>query len=165
MECHDDTADFSPPHTSQPTVQPTDNAAVTDWWKHVLDKEEAADNAAKLQRMCRISEEEQRAINKALSGSDGDTVGCIRTQIVKLRDFKTLEAGKCLNDEVLNLYMEVLQKEATERLKEDANNPRVLFMNTFFYEQLNGGQRAYKFKSVERWTRTRPSGCPVASCS
>ena len=56
----------------------------------------------------------------------------------------TLKPGMWLNDEVINLYLELLA---------DAY-PNILFLKTNFYTKLVDGRRnKYTYKHVRRWTK------------
>ncbi|KAM0886035.1 hypothetical protein ACQ4PT_029969 [Festuca glaucescens] len=64
-----------------------------------------------------------------------------------------------LNDEVINLYLELLKER---ELKEPNKFVKCHFFNTFFYKKLiNGG---YDYKAVRRWTTKRKLGYNLIDC-
>jgi sentrin-specific protease 1 len=64
------------------------------------------------------------------------------------KDLRTLAGSAWLNDEVINMYMELLRERASL-----AGFPRCHFFNTFFYHKLSGGGQGYNYNNVKRWTR------------
>ncbi|KAK6930163.1 Ulp1 protease family, C-terminal catalytic domain [Dillenia turbinata] len=78
----------------------------------------------------------------------GETLQCLRS-------------GAWLNDEVINVYLELL-KEREKR--EPAKFLKCHFFNTFFYKKLISGKNGYDFKSVRRWTTQRKLGYGLIEC-
>ncbi|XLR61160.1 ubiquitin-like-specific protease ESD4 [Arachis hypogaea] len=75
--------------------------------------------------------------------------------------FQCLRPGAWLNDEVINLYLELLK----EREKRDPQRfLKCHFFNTFFYKKLISGRSGYDFKSVRRWTSQRKLGYGLIEC-
>lgn len=72
--------------------------------------------------------------------------------VIKRSDMRKLRPGEWLNDEVVNLYMGLLQQRNTRRM--DRGEGRMHFFNTFFYEKLAGGDAGYSYDAVQRWTRS-----------
>ncbi|XP_020254854.1 ubiquitin-like-specific protease ESD4 isoform X1 [Asparagus officinalis] len=72
-----------------------------------------------------------------------------------------LRGGGWLNDDVINLYLELL-KEREKR--EPRNYLKCHFFNTFFYKRLISGGKAYDFKAVKRWTTQRKIGYGLIEC-
>nr|DAD33303.1 TPA_asm: hypothetical protein HUJ06_012154 [Nelumbo nucifera] len=66
-----------------------------------------------------------------------------------------LGPGAWLNDEVINLYLELL-KEREKR--EPKKFLKCHFFNTFFYKKLISGRSGYDFKAVRRWTTQKKIG-------
>lgn len=66
-----------------------------------------------------------------------------------------------LNDEVINLYLE-LMKERERR--EPKKFLKCHFFNTFFYKKLVSGRNAYDFNAVKRWTTRRRLGYGLIEC-
>lgn len=74
---------------------------------------------------------------------------------------KCLRPGAWLNDEVINVYFELL-KEREKR--EPKKFLKCHFFNTFFYKKLIGGRNGYDFRSVKRWTSQRKLGYCLLEC-
>lgn len=74
---------------------------------------------------------------------------------------KCLRPGAWLNDEVINVYLELL-KEREKR--EPKKFLKCHFFNTFFYKKLIGGRNGYDFRSVKRWTSQRKLGYCLLEC-
>ncbi|OVA14890.1 Peptidase C48 [Macleaya cordata] len=72
-----------------------------------------------------------------------------------------LTPGAWLNDEVINVYLELL-KEREKR--EPKKFLKCHFFNTFFYKKLIGGRVGYDFKAVKRWTTQRKLGYGLIEC-
>ncbi|XP_051213750.1 putative ubiquitin-like-specific protease 1B [Lolium perenne] len=66
-----------------------------------------------------------------------------------------------LNDEVINLYLELLKKRAKE---EPTRFLKCHFFNTFFYKKLAGGKTGYDYESVRRWTTLNKLGYELLDC-
>nr|KYP58102.1 Ubiquitin-like-specific protease 1 [Cajanus cajan] len=75
--------------------------------------------------------------------------------------FQCLRPGAWLNDEVINLYLELL-KERERREPQKFLNCH--FFNTFFYKRLISGKNGYDFKSVRRWTSQKKLGYGLHEC-
>ncbi|KAH1041456.1 hypothetical protein GLYMA_09G044400v4 [Glycine max] len=75
--------------------------------------------------------------------------------------FQCLRPTGWLNDEVINLYLELL-KEREQR--EPQKFLKCHFFNTFFYKKLISGPKGYDFKSVRRWTTQRKLGYSLLEC-
>ncbi|PIA61430.1 hypothetical protein AQUCO_00300742v1 [Aquilegia coerulea] len=72
-----------------------------------------------------------------------------------------LRHGAWLNDEVINLYLELLK----EREKRDPKRfLKCHFFSTFFYKKLISGKGGYDFKAVRRWTTQRKIGYGLIEC-
>ncbi|PKA58429.1 Ubiquitin-like-specific protease ESD4 [Apostasia shenzhenica] len=72
-----------------------------------------------------------------------------------------LNPGAWLNDEVINLYLELL-KEREKRVPKKFL--KCHFFNTFFYKKLTSGTQDYDFKAVRRWTTQRKLGYALIDC-
>ncbi|KAL3505729.1 hypothetical protein ACH5RR_031111 [Cinchona calisaya] len=66
-----------------------------------------------------------------------------------------------LNDEVINLYLELL-KEREKRKPQKFLNCH--FFNTFFYKKLISGRGGYSYQSVRRWTSQKKLGYCIFDC-
>ncbi|XP_075516303.1 ubiquitin-like-specific protease ESD4 isoform X1 [Primulina tabacum] len=74
--------------------------------------------------------------------------------------FQCLRPGGWLNDEVINLYVELL-KEREKR--ETQKFLKCHFFNSFFYKKLIAGG-GYNFQSVRRWTTIKKLGYSLLDC-
>uniref|UniRef100_J3KZR8 Ubiquitin-like protease family profile domain-containing protein n=1 Tax=Oryza brachyantha TaxID=4533 RepID=J3KZR8_ORYBR len=70
-----------------------------------------------------------------------------------------LNETEWLNDEVINLYLELLKER---ELREPSKFLKCHFFNTFFYKKLITG--GYDYKSVRRWTTKRKLGYSLIEC-
>ncbi|KAK2358282.1 Ulp1 peptidase [Trifolium repens] len=75
--------------------------------------------------------------------------------------FQCLRPSGWLNDEVINLYLELL-KERERRDPQKYLNCH--FFNTFFYKKLISGKNGYDYKSVRRWTTQKKLGYGLHEC-
>lgn len=66
-----------------------------------------------------------------------------------------------LNDEVINLYLELLKER--ER-REPEKFLKCHFFNTFFFKKLISGRDGYDFSAVRRWTRQEKLGYTLIEC-
>ncbi|KAJ0811708.1 putative Ulp1 peptidase [Helianthus annuus] len=74
---------------------------------------------------------------------------------------RCLRPGAWLNDEVINLYLELLKEREK---KEPKKFLKCHFFNTFFYKKLISGRTGYDYKSVRRWTTQRKLGYSLLEC-
>ncbi|KEH37255.1 ubiquitin-like-specific protease ESD4-like protein [Medicago truncatula] len=74
---------------------------------------------------------------------------------------RCLLPGAWLNDEVINLYLELLKER--ER-REPKKFLKCHFFSTFFYKKLISGRDRYDYKSVRRWTTQRKLGYSLFDC-
>ncbi|MCL7041004.1 hypothetical protein MKW94_021300 [Papaver nudicaule] len=72
-----------------------------------------------------------------------------------------LKPGAWLNDEVINVYFELL-KEREQR--EPKKFLKCHFFNTFFYGKLISASDGYDFKAVRRWTTQKKIGYQLLEC-
>lgn len=72
-----------------------------------------------------------------------------------------LRPREWLNDEVINVYLELLKER--ER-REPKKFLKCHFFNTFFYKKLISGSNGYDYKSVRRWTAQRKLGYALIDC-
>ncbi|KAF6999452.1 hypothetical protein CFC21_015480 [Triticum aestivum] len=112
-----------------------------------------------------LTNEEESEVNNLLNGSAHSK------KIIVLHKSSNIEITKeklwCLrprgwlNDEVINLYLELL-KERAER--EPQRFLKCHFFNTFFYKKLACGKTGYDYQSVRRWTNPNKLGYRLADC-
>eukprot|EP00898_Chlorokybus_atmophyticus_P007634 jgi/Chlat1/7872/Chrsp66S09177 len=70
-----------------------------------------------------------------------------------------------LNDEVINLYLHLLQeRQARYQQKGQSPYPRCHFFNTFFYNKLFADGRQYNYGAVRRWTLKKRLGYSLKDC-
>ncbi|KAI3864068.1 hypothetical protein MKW98_031660 [Papaver atlanticum] len=74
---------------------------------------------------------------------------------------RCLTPGGWLNDEVINVYLELLKER--ER-REPKKFLKCHFFNTFFYKKLASGRTGYDYKAVKRWTTQRKIGYGLIEC-
>ncbi|XP_015690603.1 ubiquitin-like-specific protease ESD4 [Oryza brachyantha] len=100
-----------------------------------------------------LAHEEEREINNILCSSDQSKQiivmhGPSSIEITK-EIIRCLRPGCWLNDEVINLYLELLKERAERDSKKFL---KCHFFNTFFYNKLACGEAGYDYQSVRRWT-------------
>ncbi|KAI7752522.1 hypothetical protein M8C21_015873 [Ambrosia artemisiifolia] len=66
-----------------------------------------------------------------------------------------------LNDEVINLYLELLKERENREPKKFL---KCHFFNTFFYKKLISGRTGYDYESVRRWTTQKKLGYGLLEC-
>ncbi|KZV25607.1 hypothetical protein F511_33991 [Dorcoceras hygrometricum] len=111
-----------------------------------------------------LTKEEEDDVNSALSNF------CRRKVLVSHKSsniditgeiLRCLSPGAWLNDEVINVYLELLKER-------ESRNPRKFlkchFFNTFFYKKLISGRGGYSFQSVRRWTTHKKLGYSLLEC-
>ncbi|CAN0855854.1 Ubiquitin-like-specific protease ESD4 [Linum grandiflorum] len=112
-----------------------------------------------------LTKEEETEVKRALSNRSSrnllvnhDSSGIDITGEI----LQCLKPGAWLNDEVINVYLELL-KEREKR--EPKKFLKCHFCNTFFYKKLTGGgKRTYDYKAVKRWTTERKLGYMLFDC-
>ncbi|XP_062189936.1 putative ubiquitin-like-specific protease 1B, partial [Phragmites australis] len=112
-----------------------------------------------------LTDEDEREVNTILHHSDHSD------KIIVMHEPSNIEITKqklqCLrprgwlNDEVINLYIELL-KERAER--EPERFLKCHFFNTFFYKKLTCGIAGYDYQSVRRWTTFKKLGYGLIEC-
>eukprot|EP00252_Welwitschia_mirabilis_P004133 TRINITY_DN14338_c0_g1_i1.p1 TRINITY_DN14338_c0_g1~~TRINITY_DN14338_c0_g1_i1.p1 ORF type:complete len:548 (-),score=77.67 TRINITY_DN14338_c0_g1_i1:46-1689(-) len=128
---------------------------------------------------------EEKAVNQAivndaftpLNDEDEADVLCAlkgrkRKEVVVMHEESNIEItrellqcllpGGWLNDEVINLYLELL-KEREQR--EPSKFLKCHFFNTFFYKKLFNPKSGYDYKAVRRWTTKRKIGYCLSECT
>ncbi|XP_020688546.1 ubiquitin-like-specific protease 1A isoform X2 [Dendrobium catenatum] len=81
--------------------------------------------------------------------------------VISWGDLQCLRPGAWLNDEVINLYLELLKER--ER-REPEKFLKCHFFNTFFFEKLANGKNGYDFEAVRRWTTKKKLGYTLIEC-
>ncbi|XP_021904883.1 ubiquitin-like-specific protease ESD4, partial [Carica papaya] len=75
--------------------------------------------------------------------------------------FQCLTPGAWLNDEVINLYLELLKEREN---REPEKFLKCHFFNSFFYKKLVDGESGYNYRAVKRWTSERKLGYQLLEC-
>lgn len=109
-----------------------------------------------------LAEEEEAEVSRALSNSNRRKVLVTHSNIdITGEILQCLRPGAWLNDEVINVYLELL-KEREKR--EPKNFLKCHFFNTFFYKKLISGKGGYNYLPVKRWTSQRKLGYSLFEC-
>ncbi|KAL7597518.1 hypothetical protein Lser_V15G22911 [Lactuca serriola] len=111
-----------------------------------------------------LTEDEEKMVDNALSYSNrrkpfvnhensnititGEVLQCLRPKA-------------WLNDEVINVYLELLKERET---RDPQKFLKCHFFNTFFYKKLISGRTGYDYKSVRRWTTQKKLGYGLLEC-
>ncbi|RWR95287.1 ubiquitin-like protein-specific protease ESD4 isoform X1 [Cinnamomum micranthum f. kanehirae] len=111
-----------------------------------------------------LTREEEDYVSHALCGSnrrellvthEGSNIEITREVL------QCLKPRAWLNDEVINVYLELLK----ERERRDPKGfLKCHFFNTFFYKKLIGGRNGYDYKAVRRWTTQKKIGYGLIEC-
>ncbi|KAH7513368.1 hypothetical protein FEM48_Zijuj12G0192700 [Ziziphus jujuba var. spinosa] len=109
-----------------------------------------------------LTEEEEAEVERALYANRRNVLVAHENSNIEITGevLQCLRPGAWLNDEVINLYLELLK----EREKRDPQKfLKCHFFNTFFYKKLISGN-GYDYKSVRRWTTQRKLGYGLIEC-
>ncbi|XP_047336251.1 ubiquitin-like-specific protease ESD4 [Impatiens glandulifera] len=110
-----------------------------------------------------LTKEEEAEVQAALSSSNRRNVLVIHASnnVITGDILQCLRPEKWLNDEVINLYLELL-KEREKR--EPGKFLKCHFFNTFFYKKLANARTSSDLKSLGRWTTQRKLGYQLVDC-
>ncbi|KAI4364440.1 hypothetical protein MLD38_020532 [Melastoma candidum] len=110
-----------------------------------------------------LTKEEEAEVSAAFSGSRRKVlVSHENSNIVITGELlQCLQPCAWLNDEVINVYFELLKEREKREPKKYLN---CHFFNTFFYKKLIGSRNGYDYKSVRRWTSQRKLGYSLVDC-
>ena len=91
------------------------------------------------------------------SNKDTEVITAISNIIVNGLSFKRLKTQTWLNDEIINLYMKLLDNLDSELCQFDSSRKRkrTLFFSTFFMFCLLIRDGQYQYDQVKRWTKSR----------
>ncbi|KAL3508104.1 hypothetical protein ACH5RR_033486 [Cinchona calisaya] len=127
-------------------------------------KEEAVKKDATGEAFKPLTKEEEVQVAHALSNSS-------RRKLLVTHEISNIsitgEVLQCLrprawlNDEVINLYLELI-KEREKREPQKFLNCH--FFNTFFFKKLVSGKGGYNYQSVRRWTSQKKLGYCIIDC-
>ncbi|XP_056853517.1 ubiquitin-like-specific protease ESD4 isoform X1 [Raphanus sativus] len=110
-----------------------------------------------------LTEEEEAEVNRAFSGRNRRKVLVSHESSnidITGEVLQCLTPSAWLNDEVINLYLELLKERET---REPKNYLKCHFFNTFFYKKLLSDS-GYNYKAVRRWTTQRKLGYALIDC-
>ncbi|KAM0850588.1 hypothetical protein ACQ4PT_052979 [Festuca glaucescens] len=112
-----------------------------------------------------LTAEDENKVHDCLYGSGSSS------EVLVLHESSNIEVSKekirCLrphgwlNDEVINLFLELLKERG---IREPKRSLKCHFFNTFFYKKLACGKNGYDYKSVKRWTTCRKLGYELIEC-
>ncbi|KAG0478521.1 hypothetical protein HPP92_013240 [Vanilla planifolia] len=111
-----------------------------------------------------LTPDEEKVVFDALNGGNSNEVLVThKPSNIEITGeiLQCLSPGAWLNDEVINLYLELL-KEREKR--EPKKFLKCHFFNTFFYKKLISERHGYDFKAVKRWTTQRKLGYALVEC-
>ncbi|CAI8610655.1 unnamed protein product [Vicia faba] len=110
-----------------------------------------------------LTKEEQVEVARAFSANRKKILVAHENSNIEIsgEKFQCLRPSGWLNDEVINLYLELL-KERERREPQKFLNCH--FFNTFFYKKLISGKNCYDYKSVKRWTTQKKLGYGLHEC-
>ncbi|KAF0887821.1 hypothetical protein E2562_004042 [Oryza meyeriana var. granulata] len=112
-----------------------------------------------------LTDEEENEVRKCLYGRGSSTEVLVLHEPsnieVSREKFWCLRPTAWLNDEVINLYLELLKER---EIREPERFLKCHFFNTFFYKKLACGKNGYDYKSVKRWTTRRRLGYELIEC-
>ncbi|OAY56009.1 ubiquitin-like-specific protease ESD4 isoform X2 [Manihot esculenta] len=112
-----------------------------------------------------LTKEEESLVKRAFSPNNGRKVLVTHKNSnidITGEILQCLGPGAWLNDEVINLYLELL-KEREKR--EPQKFLKCHFFTTFFYKKLtNGEKNIYDYRAVRRWTTERKLGYYLIEC-
>ncbi|CAL9112486.1 unnamed protein product [Musa acuminata var. zebrina] len=111
-----------------------------------------------------LTDEEEEDVYRALNGTNSREVLVVHepSNIEITREvLRCLSRNAWLNDEVINLYLELL-KEREKR--EPKKFLKCHFFNTFFFKKLTSGSNGYDYKAVRRWTTQKKLGYKLVEC-
>ncbi|XP_057956918.1 ubiquitin-like-specific protease ESD4 isoform X2 [Malania oleifera] len=110
-----------------------------------------------------LTEEEEDEVSRAFSAKRRSVLVTHENSNIAITGeiFQCLRPGAWLNDEVINVYLELLKER--ER-REPTKFLKCHFFSTFFYKKLISGRSGYDFKSVRRWTTQRKLGYSLMEC-
>ncbi|KAL5724769.1 Ulp1 peptidase [Ranunculus cassubicifolius] len=111
-----------------------------------------------------LTQDEEDQVSQAFSDYNRDIVLVTHEESnieITGEVFQCLKPRGWLNDEVINLYLQLLKE------RENRQPERFLkchFFNALFYKRLTSGESGYDFKSVRRWTSPLKIGYNLIEC-
>ncbi|CAA7057549.1 unnamed protein product [Microthlaspi erraticum] len=110
-----------------------------------------------------LTEEEEAEVYRAFSGRNRRKVLATHENSnidITGEVLQCLTPSSWLNDEVINVYLELLKERET---REPKKYLKCHFFNTFFYKKLVS-ESGYNYKAVRRWTTQRKLGYALIDC-
>lgn len=111
-----------------------------------------------------LSEDEENEVDRALNGHDGSEVLAAHKKSnidIRRTVMQCLKPGVWLNDDVINLYLELLKER---ELCQPEKFLKCHFFSTFFFNKLYKDTHTYNFKAVSRWTTQKKLGYNLLEC-
>ncbi|CAM0873139.1 unnamed protein product [Alopecurus aequalis] len=111
-----------------------------------------------------LTAEDEKRVHDCLYGSGSSEVLVLHESSnieVTKEKIRCLRPHGWLNDEVINLYLELLKERG---IREPKRSLKCHFFNTFFYKKLACGKTGYDYKCVKRWTTFRKLGYELIEC-
>ncbi|OMO53672.1 Peptidase C48, SUMO/Sentrin/Ubl1 [Corchorus capsularis] len=111
-----------------------------------------------------LSKEENAEVSAALSPRNGRKMLVLhKASSIEIRGevLQCLRPGQWLNDEVINLYLELLKEREN---REPGKFLKCHFFNTFFYKKLVSPDGSYNYRAVKRWTSQKKLGYSLIDC-
>ncbi|XP_058082104.1 ubiquitin-like-specific protease ESD4 isoform X2 [Magnolia sinica] len=109
-------------------------------------------------------EEEEDLVTCALSGFNRRELLVTHESsniMITRKDLQCLTPTAWLNDEVINVYLELLKERETRDPKKFL---KCHFFSTFFYQKLSCEGSGYNYKAVKRWTTQKKLGYGLIEC-
>ncbi|KAL4385980.1 hypothetical protein GQ457_09G023750 [Hibiscus cannabinus] len=111
-----------------------------------------------------LTEEEMTLVSRAFSAKNWrKLLVSHQNSSIDIRGevLQCLKPGAWLNDEVINLYLELLKERENREPKKFL---KCHFFNTFFYKKLVNPESGYNYKAVKRWTSQKKLGYCLLDC-
>ncbi|XVF62582.1 hypothetical protein PTKIN_Ptkin09bG0019900 [Pterospermum kingtungense] len=111
-----------------------------------------------------LTEEEMAEVSRAFSAKNGRKILVSHeNSSIDIRGevLQCLKPRTWLNDEVINLYLELLKEREN---REPKKYLKCHFFNTFFYKKLVSPESGYNYRAVKRWTSQRKLGYCLFDC-
>ncbi|KAK8525310.1 hypothetical protein V6N13_123173 [Hibiscus sabdariffa] len=111
-----------------------------------------------------LTEEEMNLVSNAFSAQNRRKILVShQNSSIDIRGevLQCLKPGTWLNDEVINLYLELLKERENREPKKFL---KCHFFNTFFYKKLVNPESGFNYKAVKRWTSQRKLGYCLLDC-
>ncbi|XP_059450439.1 ubiquitin-like-specific protease ESD4 isoform X2 [Corylus avellana] len=110
-----------------------------------------------------LTKEEEADVERAFNSNKRKVLATHENSNIEITGgiLQCLRPGAWLNDEVINVYLELLKEREN---REPQKFLKCHFFNTFFYKKLISGKNGYDYKSVKRWTSQRKLGYSLIEC-